>query len=110
MSYAYAQGRAKAAHEAAEAADHPRDKAAHRAAAAAWERLARATPGGFSLEPARRQLRSLKQELATATGPFSPGQQPPQAPGPAIVSPVEQAQARTERALHRLRQEATIEF
>jgi hypothetical protein len=71
--------RAAAAHAAAEAAIHPRDKAAFRAAAAAWERIA--GPGvPWSLEPLARDLRQLRIDVAIATGPFTPPQPPKAAP------------------------------
>lgn len=76
------QERARAAHAAAEAATHPRDKAAFKAAAYAWERLA--SPGvPWSYAPARRTLTDLKRAVALATGPFTQPQPPKTAPIPA---------------------------
>jgi hypothetical protein len=77
--------RAKAAHAAAELADHPRDKAALRAAAYAWERIA--GPGvAWSTKDLRRDLRALRIDTAMATGPFTKPQ-PPKAPRPSAVTP-----------------------
>ena len=73
------QDRAKAAHAAAEAAPHPRDRAAYKAAAKLWERAS--GPGEpLSLEPATRDLIALKRDVAIATGPFQPPRDPRPAP------------------------------
>jgi hypothetical protein len=79
--------RAAAAHAAAEAADHPRDKAALLGAARAWERIA--GPGAqWSLRGEQRALRRLRIDVAVAAGPFqkpAPPKAPPPAKEPRIV-------------------------
>lgn len=62
----YYATRAKAAYAAAEAATDPRDKAAYLAAAKTWERLAHPVAGGYSLDPLRQDIATLKKELAAA--------------------------------------------
>ena len=65
--------RAQAAYAKAEAATDPRDKAAWRAAAQTWERLANPAKDTYSLEPLRRQMDMLKQDVASASdAPASP--------------------------------------
>jgi hypothetical protein len=103
--------RAKAAHAAAEAADHPRDKAALRAAAAAWERIA--GPGvSWSHLDLRRDLTSLKRHVAQANGPFKAPPQPPKAPSPSQATPDRaELTARIVKSIAHLREEpAAIEF
>lgn len=109
--------RAKAAHAAAEAADHPRDRAALKAAAGAWEQIARGgTP--WSHRPAQTDLKALQRELAIATGPCQPPK-PPKAPAPAqarvrgpdlLGSLLAEAAVATGKDGPRHPQEATIEF
>lgn len=87
MCHAYlARARAVAAMaEAAADAGDQRTAAAYRSAAAAWERLA-GPPVPWSLEPAHRELRLLKRELAVSTGPFQPPA-PPRRPPPSVARP-----------------------
>jgi hypothetical protein len=71
--------RAAAAYAAAELAEHPADKAALKGAARLWERIA--GPGvEWSLEPLRRDLRTLKLDVAIACSPIQPPQPPKAAP------------------------------
>ena len=104
--------RARAARAAAEAArdagEDPRTVAALVAAAALWERVA--GPGSpWSLKGTRRELRSLRIELAVATGPFQPPR-PPKAPSPAAVKPdAAELTRRIVQSVEHLREE-TIEF
>jgi hypothetical protein len=98
--------RAKAAHAAAEAAEHPRDKAALKAAAGAWEQIARGgTPWSHRLLWA--DLRQLQRDFAVATGPFQ-HPAPPKAPAPSQVPLVAPPTQRIIRSA--APQEATIAF
>jgi hypothetical protein len=92
--------RAAAAHAAAEAATHPRDKAALRAAAAAWERIA--GPGvAWSLEPLARDLACLKRQVAMANGPFKAPEPPKAAPAPSVKPDIHSAAAVRKRLQER---------
>lgn len=103
--------RAKAAHAAAEAADHPRDKAAWKVAAALWERIA--GPGQAPFYKAlQADLRQLRIDVVVARGPFQPPQ-PPKAPSPAAQPLIEELRAAGGPAARELAarlEVATIEF
>lgn len=103
--------RAKAAHAAAEAADHPRDKAALKAAAAAWERIA--GPGvAWGTKQLEGDLLRLRIDVVAYQGPFQPPQ-PPKAPSPAaapLIDPQLIGSTSARGNFQNLPREATIEF
>ena len=105
ITSADARARAAAAHAAAEAADHPRDRAALKAAAAAWERIA--GPGvAWGTKQLEGDLLRLRIDVVAYQGPFQPPQ-PPKAPAPAAAPLIVAGYDLTARPAP---QEATIEF